>query len=184
MQEFREALRDLLYVGRYEAGDRRVVGVSKVRVYPPTEAAVLRDVRDGVVLGGVTMSPIEALADAIMAYEGWKPGSRSYRNRNPGNLRPTEETQARDEKGYRTFPNFVSGYRALEADLTVKCTGQSHTGLGAESSLAQFFQVWAPAADGNLPVEYAKYVVDYLSRALGKPVYIHTTLAELMTMCR
>jgi len=63
------------------------------------------------------MNPLEAIADAIMEFEGWKPGSRSYRNRNPGNL---EHGAKVGSKGCDVFPTFVEGYAALLRELTYK----------------------------------------------------------------
>lgn len=72
------------------------------------------------------MSPIEALADAIMAYNEWIPkgasreipnGSRSWRNRNPGNLRAYTASHMRDKEGYRVFASLTDGFQALIADI-------------------------------------------------------------------
>lgn len=72
------------------------------------------------------MSPIEALADAIMAYHEWIPkgesrevpnGSRSWRNRNPGNLHASSPSHLRDKEGYRIFASLTDGFQALIADI-------------------------------------------------------------------
>jgi hypothetical protein len=122
---------------------------------------------------------LEAVADAIMAFEGWHVGSRSYRNRNPGNLRPTSLADARDEEGYRVFPSLVTGYIALIADLQAKFTGRSRAALGPTATLADMMNVYAPSADHNNPQAYAEFVAEWVSKALGIVVTPQTTLATI-----
>lgn len=105
---------------------------------------------------------IEAMADAIYAYEGNRPPDRAYRNRNPGNLRANPSTQTNDGEGYRVFPTFAVGYQALLDDIRAKVSGQNAHGLGAQSTLWDFFRVYAPSQDGNDPVAYADVVADWL----------------------
>lgn len=123
--------------------------------------------------------PIEALADAIMCFEGFpKPGSRANRNRNPGNIRPLGD-QAGDE-GYRVFTSLLEGYQALLDDLQAKVDGHNSHGLGIQSTLLQLLNVYAPAGDNNNPTTYAKYVVWYINEALGRTdVKLSSTLGEL-----
>jgi len=116
---------------------------------------------------------LEAIADAIYEEEGNKPGQRANRNRNPGNLRPFSTDQDRDSGGYRIFPSFVDGYTALLHDIAVKILGMGKSGLSLDSTLVQFFQVYAPAADQNFPLRYARNVAGYLAR-----VYLIVGLTE------
>jgi hypothetical protein len=125
------------------------------------------------------MTTLEALADAFMHHEGWFPGSRSNRNRNPGNLRPWKEGQPKDDGGYRVFPSLVDGYQALLDDLEAKLHG-SH-GLTYESTLLDLLNVYAPAGDNNNPNAYAVAVAQWVSTALGKPITTKTQLKELTT---
>lgn len=120
---------------------------------------------------------LEALADAFMHHEGWFPGSRSNRNRNPGNLRPFRSDQLKDGDGYRVFPSLVFGYQALLDDLTAKLQG-SHN-LTSASILLDLLNVYAPAGDHNDPSSYALAVAQWMSTALGKHITINTTLGEL-----
>src|ERR1051325_9975485 len=92
---------------------------------------------------------LEALADAFMHHEGWYPGSRSNRNRNPGNLRPFRADQPHDSQGYRIFSSLIQGYQALLEDLQAKLNG-SH-GLKPDSTLLNLLNVYAPAGDNNNP---------------------------------
>ena len=125
------------------------------------------------------MTTLEALADAFMHHEGWFPGSRSNRNRNPGNLRPWKDGQPKDAGGYRVFPSLVDGYQALLDDLEAKIHG-SH-GLTPTSTLLDLLNVYAPAGDNNNPNAYAVAVAQWVSTALGKPITVKTTLKELTT---
>lgn len=125
----------------------------------------------------MSVSPLEAVADAIMAFEGWSPGSRSYRNRNPGNLELKIGT--RDEKGYSVFTSLTAGYTALLSELTAKFTGNNSHGIGPESTLLDLFNVYAPPSDNNPTNEYAKFVAVFISRALGKTFTIYSKLGEI-----
>ncbi|MGH9487149.1 MAG: hypothetical protein ACRD04_06105 [Terriglobales bacterium] len=106
---------------------------------------------------------LEAIADAIMAFEGWKVGSRSYRNRNPGNLRAATLPHEMDAGGYCVFQSMVTGYQALLRDLRAKVTGQNTHGLNADSSLLDLMSVYAPALNFNSPMMYAAFIAAWLS---------------------
>ena len=54
-----------------------------------------------------------------------------------------------------TYSDPVAGKAALYNDLTAKMTGTSSTGLNGKSSLLDFSKVYAPASDGNDPIQYA-----------------------------
>ena len=86
--------------------------------------------------------------------EGWTPGSRSWRNNNPGNLR-WSKFQKGQRDGFAYFESFAAGWLALWFDLFCKCQGKTSTGLTGESNLFQLFDKWAPASDGNDPTKYA-----------------------------
>jgi len=128
------------------------------------------------------VDPVEALADAIMTFEGWRPASRSYRNRNPGNMRATRPEQPQDLDGYRIFPSLRDGYVALLLDLDAKCEGRTRTGLRPASTLLEFFRVWAPEEDSNRPERYVAFAVRFMSRALGREITPQTTLGELVQL--
>jgi len=119
---------------------------------------------------------LEAIADAIYLYEGNKARDRAYRNRNPGNLRPTAPDQPQDEAGYRVFPSFVKGYNALLHDLASKATGLNKSGLTFDSSLEALFKVYAPSADHNAPEKYADFVASWLG-----DVYHHYQITRKST---
>lgn len=128
---------------------------------------------------------LEALADAIYAFEGNKPGDRAYRNRNPGNLRPQSADQPRDAGGYRVFATFVLGYNALLHDLADKILGNNAHGLTINSTIEQLLQVYAPRADGNRPHFYAVFVAAWLSNVYNsREVSIETPFSKLYLIAR
>jgi len=118
------------------------------------------------------MEITEALADCIMRFEGWFPpgsrgisikGSTSWRNRNPGNLRPYIESQRRDDKGYRIFDNLNDGWYALLLDIEKKLTGKSTHNLTPQSTLHDFFNIYAPFTDNNDPQQYSRVIAGELN---------------------
>lgn len=119
------------------------------------------------------MNKLNELAKAIAWHEGWKPGSRAYRNNNPGNLRrsPMEDGHEGSwEQGnrYAIFRDVARGFTALLYDLQCKATGKTaawHDAdkdgvkdpseeLTPDDTLAEFFRVYAPAEDANNPASY------------------------------
>lgn len=115
------------------------------------------------------MTTIEIFADAVMRFEGWREGSMSWRNRNPGNLRSSKLAVGVVD-GYAVFDTLSIGWLALLQDIQAKCKGAPHTrtSLGPNSTIQEFFHVWAPRQDSNHPVEYAKFVAGELSQHSGK----------------
>ena len=82
------------------------------------------------------ISRLDALAEAIMAYSGYRdPESVLYQARNPGALKAHASTVLRDLDNYRVFSCFKAGFDALLSDLKSKCSGTSHTSLTTQSSL-------------------------------------------------
>lgn len=136
------------------------------------------------------MNPIEAIADAIQPYEGYSPSSRSYRNRNPGNLRcpPNchgEVEVCHDKDFYRIFKTFIAGRQELETDLLAKFNG-SHgltlTNLNHEPTLQDLFFVYAPVGDNNNPGKYSAFVAHWLSLVFKKYIEPTTTLKEIKSL--
>jgi hypothetical protein len=125
------------------------------------------------------MLPLEALADAIMQFEGWHRDSRSWRNRNPGNLRPVPGTDAAcDPEGYRIFASLAEGFSALTADLQAKFRG-SHD-LKPSSTLLDLLNVYAPAGDNNNPTAYTQFVCAWTTHALQRTITPLTTLEDFL----
>jgi hypothetical protein len=125
------------------------------------------------------VSPLEAMADAIMQYEGWHVGSRSWRNRNPGNLRHGRRQIGTDPDGYAVYAEFIHGYLDLLEDLSDKIQGKSKHNLTPKSTLQDLFDVYAPRGDNNQPNAYASFAAGYLTHALGREVTTWTQLRAL-----
>ena len=104
---------------------------------------------------------IEKMADAIQSFEGWAPGSRSYRNNNPGNLRPVGFTYpgqtGLDDQGHAIFDSYASGRAALIHQLTLAFSGNSHE-YSPTDTLYEFFSKYSERNQ----VPYAEYVASQL----------------------
>lgn len=105
------------------------------------------------------------IALAITIFEGWFPGSRSWTNKNPGNLRNWDPRLPKDDQGFDIFPSVGAGFRALLRQVELN--------IDRRLTLLEFFagspgvySGYAPAADGNDPAGYARFV----SKKTGIPV--------------
>lgn len=108
-------------------------------------------------------------ASAVQQYEGFYPGSRSYKNNNPGNLRFTNYTvtlgaTGKDKDNFAVFPSYAVGRKALERLLIDAATDKLAL-YKSTMTLFDFQAIYSPAADQNDPNSYALYV----SRKLGVP---------------
>lgn len=103
------------------------------------------------------MTKLEQFCGAIREFEGWYAGSKAWRNNNPGNLR-WSKFQAGQRDGFSYFNTAEDGWKALVFDVGNKCLGNTKTGLGPNSTIRQFFDVWAPTSDNNYPAGYSKFV--------------------------
>lgn len=115
---------------------------------------------------------IRLMADAIQTFEGWFPGSHSYRNNNPGNLKFTTWTQGQgatgqDSSGFAVFPNYETGRTALTALLMLRV--RQHP----EWTILDLFNSYAPPSDNNPTAQYAATV------AKNAGVTVDTKLGEL-----
>lgn len=110
---------------------------------------------------------------AIQEREGWAPGSHSYRNNNPGNLRYSPYQSGRDSSNFSIFPTYAAGLNALMHQLRIVCNGtspaynsaaRSKFGLANCSllSIYQFYEIYAPSSDQNDPSSYANFVAKRL----------------------
>lgn len=127
-------------------------------------------------LGQVGGDFVSSLASAIQQMEGWYPpgsvvggvsypqGSLSYRNNNPGNLRPGSLAVGAtgSNGGYAVFPDFQTGWNAL--------LGLIQSSMYWNLTLVQFFSTYAPAADNNNPAAYAASVAQSLGVDANTPI--------------
>lgn len=105
------------------------------------------------------VSKLDLFCKAIEKYEGYYPGSRSYRNNNPGNLHYASQqgTTGKDDKGFAVFDTYESGYRALKNQIKLAILGKSKY-YKPEMTIIEFFSVYAPSHDNNDPNSYALFV--------------------------
>lgn len=98
---------------------------------------------------------------AIQEHEGWFPGSRSWRNHNPGNIRFVGQKSAvgEDDKGFAIFPDYQTGIEELENMIFRAATGLSRV-YNPEMTFYRFFEVYAPVSDHNFPKTYAEAVAE------------------------
>lgn len=101
--------------------------------------------------GGLTL-----LAEAIKQHEGWFPGSRSYRNNNPGNLMYAGQAGAigADDAGFAIFDSYQDGWNALLNQLQL----YAERGL----TIGQMLEIYAPPSDNDTQA-YIQSVVNYLN---------------------
>jgi hypothetical protein len=78
-------------------------------------------------------------------------------NNNPGNIRNPATGQ------FAVYTTPQAGWQALESDIQAKISGNNAHGLGPNSTLQDFFNVYAPTGDGsNNPASYAQSVAQQL----------------------
>jgi hypothetical protein len=117
---------------------------------------------------GSSNDPINAMALAIQSAEGYYPGSRSYRNNNPGNLKTTSAPGQTgvDSGGFAIFDSYADGFAALENQLSLAFNNQSSI-YNSGMTISQFFALYS--GDQN--------EANNVAAALGVPVT--TTLDQL-----
>lgn len=106
------------------------------------------------------VSKLNDFCKAIKSYEGYFPDSRSYRNKNPGNLKMTSLTASlgaidKDQSNFCIFPDYATGWSAL----------QSFVRLATENQLkdyhdATIFSFFKSYSDNS--VRYANYVANQI----------------------
>jgi len=123
----------------------------------------------------VATNRLDAWALAIQSFEGYFPGSRAYRNNNPGNIKFVGQKTAtgQDDKGFCVFPDYKTGLEALKSLLRYAATGNSKY-YNPAGDLFAWASVYAPASDNNAPRTYAEFV----AKKIGVP--ISTPIRELL----
>lgn len=108
------------------------------------------------------------LAQAHQRHEGWYPGSVSYRQNNPGNLRfqqfhATAYGAVPGDQNFAKFPTYALGFQALKDDIRAKITGKSrHIDYSANPTFFDYIKVYAPAEDRNNPSAYTQSLINQL----------------------
>jgi len=109
------------------------------------------------------LGDINTVAQTIQTIEGWYPGSVSYTNNNPGNLKYAGQPGAtQGANGFAVFPNYVAGYQALVNQIDLDASrGQT---------IAQFTSIYAPASDNNNPTSYAAQIANAAGVSVNDPL--------------
>ncbi len=116
-------------------------------------------------------SMLDKWADAIQHFEGWFPGSKSFRNNNPGNIRYIGQKRAtgQDSTGFCIFASYADGRQEL-IDLLLRATSGKSTIYRPEMSLLQFYEKYAPSSDNNYPDVYAKAVAKMIGVSVSSRI--------------
>lgn len=116
------------------------------------------------------MALIDQLVQAIEQFEGFfTPGSVAQRNNNPGNLRSGPGQTGTDPNGYAIFPDVATGTAALynQVNLNISRGLSLNTFFAGQRDasgnlLPGGYPGYAPAADNNVPSQYAATVAGWL----------------------
>jgi len=113
-----------------------------------------------ILMGRNLLNPrIEEMARAIMDFEGYKFGSVSERNNNPGNLKAMGQpgSVGTDSQGHAIFDSFESGWNALVNQLKMAFEDRSAV-YTSNDTLYDFFGKYAEANSAK----YAEFVAGRL----------------------
>ncbi len=101
------------------------------------------------------------MCEAIRRHEGWFPGSRSRRNKNPGNFKYIGQYKAigKDAQGFAIFPDDETGWQHLLKVVHNACSGKSLM-YPQTMTIYEYFAKYAPASDNNDSKRYAEVVAE------------------------
>lgn len=89
----------------------------------------------------------------------------SRRQRSEGNPYSGEA-----QSGFRAFPTYQAGRKALEYQLDLYKTGKTKNPVKPSSSLLEAMSVYAPASDNNDPQGYARFIANRLGITTTTPI--------------
>lgn len=124
-----------------------------------------------VIMADGSSDKMDMWAEGIKEFEGWKPGSLTYRLNNPGALRWSPFQDGKSQ-GFSYFNTYDKGWKALTHQLELIANGTSNAynaaGLarfgvnGCENlTIRQWVDIWAPPGDNNYHNDrYAQYIAD------------------------
>lgn len=108
-------------------------------------------------------------AEAIKEFEGWSPGSLTYRLNNPGALRWSPYMDGK-KKGFAYFDNYQKGWRALLHQLRIAANGQSNV-YDPDMTIKEFVDTWAPPEDNNQHNDkYAEYIANKVDEDISTKI--------------
>lgn len=127
------------------------------------------------------MEKIQKLAQAIQLNEGWKEGTRSYRNNNPGNIKYTDYSVddlgaiGKDDGGFAIFANYEDGFNAVCQLVEDAAMGRLFS-YKPDMTFLQFINVYA----GNPNPNYAPSCANAVGLSLNDPIK-HLLTKEIET---
>lgn len=134
-----------------------------------TPTASVAPVQSTSTVTGTNTSKLDLWCAYAQKREGWFPGSTSYKNNNPGNLKYHGQSLAintgpKDGSEFCVFKTYIDGYKTLYNMFLADCSGQSTVHPETET-IVQYYQGilkngvyvngYAPADDKNDPLSYA-----------------------------
>jgi hypothetical protein len=108
------------------------------------------------------LGDINTVAQTIQQIEGYYPGSLSYRNNNPGNLRPAGQPGCTPVGGFCSFPDYATGYQAELNQISLDAS--------RGETISQFTAKYAPAQDNNDPASYAARIANAEGLSVNDPL--------------
>jgi hypothetical protein len=107
------------------------------------------------------LGSLETVAQTIQTQEGWYPGSRSYRNNNPGNLVCAGQRGmiGCDPDGFAIFPDYQTGLTAEERQIQLDAS--------RGFSIADFVAKWT---NSGAPASYASSIAQASGLSVSDPL--------------
>lgn len=132
------------------------------------------------------------MATGIGTYEGWIPTDRAWKNNSPGDFRwpvgnkylASLGAVSRDANGFAQFPDKATGCKALLQFLrdarsnqliAYRLHARALGRAGSMCTLGDFFGVYAPASDKNVPSRYAQFEATFI----GSGVTVETPINQI-----
>lgn len=162
IDETPEKIRWLLDNGIYLNDGNWLLNIAKAFIVAIKQSLKLRSNESNT--GTVPPYPMKVvkMAEAIKNHEGWKFGTRSYRNNNPGNFKYIGQYKSigKDSGGFAIFPDYDTGWNHLLKVIHNACSGKSLL-YPQTMSLYEYFEKYAPSHE-NDSKRYAEVVAEYI----------------------
>lgn len=126
------------------------------------------------------VTAVEALADALMMVGEWSPESRLYQLRNPLGVRGARYSGLVEPDGTCVFQSLTHGYTAGVQWLIDEALGHGTERLDRRTRLTQLVRHMSFNTATRDDANYALYLAQWLTAALGRRVDITGRLGEIM----
>lgn len=126
---------------------------------------------------------LKILMKAHAIQEGFREGTLSYRNNNPGNIvydSLYKKYGAVKDPGskFAKFPNLSDGVNC-KADYIYRVANGGHKAYPKNVTLLKYIETYAPASDNNVPTSYANFIVSYFAQN-GITIDFNTKLSDII----